>query len=76
MSARVPVRVGWLSGVSRPGTNALSPEQAAFVEALPAPDAWKLRTNFPYGGLRSEARARQFVDTEDGCEEVPSHGNW
>ena len=53
-----PVKVGWLSGVSRPGTNALSPEQRAFVEALPGDICSKLTTNFPYG---DEATA--FVPT-------------
>lgn len=52
-----PVKVGWLSGVSRPGTCALSPEQRAFVAGLRAPEEWKLRTNFPYGG-RAEAFRR------------------
>lgn len=44
-----PVKIGWISGVSRPGTRALSPEQRGFVEALPGAPDWKLRTNFPYG---------------------------
>ncbi len=44
-----PVKVAWLSGVSRPGTSALSPEQLAFVEGLRVPAEWKLWSNFPYG---------------------------
>ena len=48
MNDAVPVRVGWLSGVSRIGTRALSPEQRALVRTLPAPSGAKLWTNFPY----------------------------
>lgn len=53
-----PVKIGWLSGVSRPGTNALSDEQRTFVEALPGPPEWKLRTNFPYGAPMNEGAER------------------
>ncbi len=45
-----PVKIGWISGVSRPGTRALSPEQRGFVASLPGHASWKLTTNFPYGG--------------------------
>ena len=47
-----PVKIGWLSGVSRPRTRALSPLQEAFVRGLPGDEAWKLTTNFPYGRRR------------------------
>lgn len=52
-----PVKIGWLSGSSRPRSNALSPEQQAFVESLPGRSDWKLRTNFPYLPQTSTYRA-------------------
>ena len=52
-----PVKIGWISGVSRPGTRALIPEQLDFVESLPGDPMWKLRTNFPYGGSSKEPKA-------------------
>ncbi|QDV05953.1 hypothetical protein Poly30_14560 [Planctomycetes bacterium Poly30] len=47
--AWTPVKIGWLSGVSRPRTNVLSADQLALVQSLPGAADWKLRTNFPYG---------------------------
>ena len=45
-----PVKIGWISGVSRLGARALIPEQLEFVKSLPGDPDWKLGTNFPYGG--------------------------
>lgn len=43
-----PLQIAFLTGQSNPGNAALSPLQASFLEALPAPDEWKVRVNFPY----------------------------
>lgn len=43
-----PLQIAFLTGASDPRSAALSPVQTAFLDALPAPDAWKLRVNFPY----------------------------
>ncbi|MEP7013702.1 MAG: hypothetical protein ABJC13_25555 [Acidobacteriota bacterium] len=45
---RRPLQIAFLTGQSNPGNAALSPLQQAFLEALPAPAEWKVRTNFPY----------------------------
>ncbi len=58
MSTPILIRVGWLSGVSRPGSRALSPEQRALVTALPVATECKLWTNFPYDLLSEGGRAR------------------
>lgn len=44
----VAVQVAFLTGQSDPGRCALSPEQQAFLDALPLPESAKLRRNFPY----------------------------
>ncbi len=44
----LPLQIAFLTGQSNPGNAALSPEQTEFLEALPAPAEWKVRTNFPY----------------------------
>lgn len=56
-----PVKVGWISGVSRPRSRALSDEQRQFIEWLPVPDAWKLRTNFPYGAAAESYRPTSLL---------------
>jgi hypothetical protein len=43
-----PLQIAFLTGQSNPGNAALNPLQIAFLEALPAPTEWKVRTNFPY----------------------------
>lgn len=43
-----PLQIAFLTGASDPRSVALSPVQAAFLDALPAPDDWKVRVNFPY----------------------------
>src|SRR4029077_7563940 len=43
-----PLQIAFLTGASDPRSAALSPVQTAFLDALPAPDAWKVRVNFPY----------------------------
>lgn len=43
-----PLQIAFLTGQSNPGNAALSPQQTAFIEALPAPNEWKVRVNFPY----------------------------
>jgi len=43
-----PFQILFLTGRSDPRSAALSPVQTAFLDALPAPDAWKVRVNFPY----------------------------
>jgi hypothetical protein len=45
---RLPFQILFLTGRSDPRSAALSPVQTAFLDALPAPDAWKVRVNFPY----------------------------
>ena len=50
------VKIAWISGVSRPGTRALSPDQLGFIDSLPGDARWKLRTNFPYGLAAEEFR--------------------
>ena len=43
-----PLQIAFLTGASDPRSAALSPVQTAFLDALPAPDPWKVRVNFPY----------------------------
>lgn len=43
-----PLQILFLTGRSDPRSAALSPLQTAFLDALPAPDSWKVRVNFPY----------------------------
>ena len=45
---RPPFQILFLTGRSDPESAALSPVQTAFLDALPAPDGWKVRVNFPY----------------------------
>jgi hypothetical protein len=45
---QLPLQIAFLTGQSDPRGSALSPAQAAFLDALPAPAAWKVRVNFPY----------------------------
>src|SRR6185369_6402656 len=45
---RPPFQILFLPGRSDPRSAALSPVQMAFLDALPAPDPWKVRVNFPY----------------------------
>ena len=45
---RLPLQVAFLTGQSDPRSAALSPAQAAFLAALPLPDAGKVALNFPY----------------------------
>lgn len=53
---RLALQIAFLTGASDPRSAALSPEQTAFLDALPAPDAWKVRTNFPYPPTTSPYR--------------------
>lgn len=53
---RLPLQIAFLTGASDPRSAALSPEQNAFLDALPAPDSWKVRTNFPYPPATSPYR--------------------
>ena len=46
-----PLQIAFLTGQSNPGNAALSPQQKAFLEALPVPTAWKVPVNFPYPDL-------------------------
>ncbi len=43
-----PFQIAFLTGQSNPGNAALSPLQTTFLDALPAPNEWKVRVNFPY----------------------------
>lgn len=45
---KLPLQIAFLTGQSDPCGSALSPKQEAFLDALPAPDDWKVRVNFPY----------------------------
>ncbi len=45
---RVRLQVAFITGQSDPGRCALSPEQQAFLDALPVPEHAKVRRNFPY----------------------------
>jgi hypothetical protein len=45
---RPPLQILFLTGRSDPRSAALSPVQTSFLDALPAPDGWKVRVNFPY----------------------------
>jgi hypothetical protein len=47
-SPKPPFQILFLTGRSDPRSAALSPLQTAFLDALPAPDPWKVRVNFPY----------------------------
>lgn len=44
----MPLQIAFLSGQSDPSGSSLSPAQEAFLAALPVPDGWKVRVNFPY----------------------------
>jgi hypothetical protein len=44
----LPLQIAFLTGQSDPRGSALSPSQKTFLDALPAPDDWKVRVNFPY----------------------------
>jgi hypothetical protein len=44
----LPLQIAFLTGQSDPYGSALSPQQERFLDALPAPDDWKVRVNFPY----------------------------
>jgi hypothetical protein len=48
MTSRAPLLVTFLTGQSDPQRNALSPEQHAFLEALPIPPEARLPLNFPW----------------------------
>jgi hypothetical protein len=45
---RLPLQIAFLTGQSDPSGSALAPPQEAFLDALPTPDHWKVRVNFPY----------------------------
>ena len=45
---RLPFQIAFLTGQSRPPSTALSPAQAEFLAALPAPVESKATRNFPY----------------------------
>ncbi len=47
---RIPLQVAFLTGQSRPPGAALTPAQAAFLEALPLAAAGRVPVNFPYPG--------------------------
>ena len=51
-----PLQIAFLTGQSNPGNAALSPAQTAFLDALPAPTEWKVRTNFPYPDIPQSFR--------------------
>jgi hypothetical protein len=51
-----PFQIAFLTGASDPRSAALSPVQTAFLDALPAPNAWKVRVNFPYPAATSHYR--------------------
>lgn len=85
--AWTPVKVGWLSGVSRPGTSALSQQQRAFVEGLRVPPEWKLWTNFPYGAsegvprpvplaIASAVNAARFLGASLPLRRASSRRHW
>ena len=44
----IRLQVAFLTGQSDPGRCALSPLQSAFLDALPVPEAARVRLNFPY----------------------------
>ncbi len=46
--SRPALQVAFLTGQSHPPSAALSPEQAAFLAALPVPDGGRCGRNFPY----------------------------
>ncbi len=51
-----PLQIAFLTGQSNPGNAALSPLQQAFLEALPVPAEWKVRTNFAYPDIPQSFR--------------------
>jgi hypothetical protein len=64
-----PLQIAFLTGASDPRSAALSPEQTAFLDALPAPDSWKVRMNFPYPRTTSPYRdiPLLFASWRNGC---------
>ena len=56
MAERLPYLLSFITGQSDPRRHALSPEQAAFLSALPAPEENKLRRNFPWRDETPEHR--------------------
>ncbi|HYU34603.1 MAG TPA: hypothetical protein VEW48_20830, partial [Thermoanaerobaculia bacterium] len=56
-----PLQILFLTGRSDPRSAALSPLQAAFLDALPAPDPWKVRVNFPYPAATPSYRATPLL---------------
>lgn len=48
MTERLPLQVAFLTGQSDPGRCALSPSQAAFLNALELPEGAAVPWNFPY----------------------------
>ncbi len=56
--SRLPFQIAFLTGQSQPPSAALSPAQAAFLAALPVPEAWRCRRNFPYPTEDREDRHR------------------
>ena len=44
----LPLQVAFLTGQSDPGRCARSPQQRAFLDAVPVPEAARVPTNFPY----------------------------
>ena len=57
---RLPFQVAFLTGQSRPSGVALSPVQANFLAALPAPSASRMPINFPY---RTRTADQPFAPT-------------
>jgi len=56
-----PLQILFLTGRSDPRSAALSPVQTAFLDALPVPDAWKVRVNFPYPAETPPFRATPLL---------------
>jgi hypothetical protein len=60
-SAPERLQVFFLTGQSDPPRCALSPLQQAFIDALPLPEAAKLRLNFPYAADTAPWRASSLA---------------
>jgi hypothetical protein len=56
LAARLPYLLSFITGQSDPRRHALSPEQSAFLTALPAPEENKLWRNFPWRDETPEHR--------------------
>ena len=56
-----PIQIAFLTGQSDPRGAALSPVQAAFLTALPAPAEWKVWVNFPYPAATPPHRPMPLV---------------